>query len=783
MVIRRNAGALVALVAFSQLALTGCGLSRWWGETSRQVGISQAESRGPDCDELGKIFTSEESESERVLDCYTAKVDDVWKQVEGKEKESLSEDEIRTLVRKGIVTLPGNSEMTLNRIFTAKRLLGFQGPVTRAQLNDWVEWAKRNRSLARDLFQKFTREELFFSYADFEAGANLVASALDKMNWSMDSHDFSYTLMTTMDIHDRDIRGAFTPAAEVGINFLNMICPTFRERDVWSTSDLASCVRLMSRHFRSGGAWFEFLLNRTHDMSLGQMVAIKQALDNLDKSVEGWFRQPNLTPVYPSRWTELARRMGAKPPENFFDSLRVLRRFNSRTNEETIYPEAMIRFYEIAAQTQRHILGGITHYINAVKRGECVDPKTTYWTDCALKDHERASRESDPINLALKVKNLNHGQKSAPLNGRQFSRIMLFHKVAAQIIIAFHDDRDPNFITTDLGDDNDKLVQLITIGVTSAETIEQFFGNMRKKLQHLPITENDSFLHRHWNIAGFARLIAMSSDILVKRSNNERDILSSLLANLIYISPSSVALDQLAVTAILTTIDALPQYRDSYLAPAGALPATELSMVNLYNVRIKRERETQEWMVHRDSLMRNLPAVLKTSFPRTYEACMRFGFERSCGVALDKILSQPKPGSEYIHASDLDIITIIGIGMEGVIDACDRDGDSRLSINFFDGADELDCGFDLTQGIVRRLIDSRILEMSDGERSKAAAILGFVNSTSVTRVMGKIAMARGTTEGMALRMPLFWRYDHATLGSMFGLVADIADPDRARAAR
>jgi len=44
-------------------------------------------------------------------------------------------------------------------------------------------------------------------------------------------------------------------------------------------------------------------------------------------------------------------------------------------------------------------------------------------------------------------------------------------------------------------------------------------------------------------------------------------------------------------------------------------------------------------------------------------------------------------------------------------------------------------------------------------------------------------MVRGTKRNLLLHWPLFWIYDDASIGSMFGLVSDVMDSSKAKRAR
>lgn len=790
--IRKSGKFLLAAAVLT--STSACSLRSWWGEKPKEPESIQAPQSGNGCPEASRILdAATDEESSAAYECLAANLSDAWNQVEGERRLELSDAEIATLIRKEVLKISGDRDKALKRILTAKKLLGFGATVSKQQLDEWIAWARLYRPEIRRLYQRFTDKSSRTRYADIHSAAQLAASALQKIDLRMEPEEMAQSMVTLLDIQDRDFRLASSPAAELGVNLLNMLCPTFSEKDVWDFKATASCLQLGAEHFRPGAAWIEFMLNPVDDMSPQQVMAIKKSITALTIQVKSWFEQPSLSPLETARIIELSRRMGAKPPENLIESLRVIRNFKGQSTEETIYPEAIRYFFDITVQAQLPILDGMPLFVDAVRSGNCREPDTKYWTDCVLKDYGRASKESAAIDLALRVKSTRHGITAAPLDGRTFSRIMILHALSGKIIDVFDDidngSRD-YLISTDLDDEQDELVQLITIGVTAGETVSRFIDNFSRKLRHLKVPDESSLNLSRWDVKGFARLVTMTNEILVRRTPEEHNVLEKVVANLVNLFPGSnkLFLDQLALTAVLATVDALPQYRHAYLHPEGfraEFASREPEMpksahANAYQIELVPEPETEDFLVERASLIKNLPKILKDQFPRTYAACNKFGFDRSCGMTFDELLPAAPAGSRFIHANDLDLLTIVAVSMEGVIDSCDSDGDAKLSVDLFDGNDELDCGFHRVKDVVQRLIESRILNVKAADARRAKFLLNAVNSVFLTRIAGKVALVRGTTKNLVLNYPLFLFYRTATMGSMYGLVADIANPDRAR---
>lgn len=757
----------VAVAAF----FTGCSLSRWWGESSQPPVVVRLPDSGPLCPELGNLITGSDEESAATFQCITSQLEKVWSQLEGNRPDVLTESEIGTLVHNGLIHLQGSREAALQRVLIAKRILGFSGDVTRRKLDGWIRWARVHLPVARRLYRLISKREEKILYGDVEEAMQLSASLLQRLDLNLDSATFTDTLLTLFDIRDPQLRHVAPAASEAAINLLNMVCPTFKAKDTWESKSMATCIRLAQNRFPIAARWVEFLLNPVHDLSQYDVRAIKASLDGLSHQLKTWFLNPALSPAYVSRWMKFSIVMGAFPPDNFSEALKVIRKFKGQSTEDAIYPEAFPYIFDTIAQSQTMILEGMSYFIKAVQEKQCKDPATDYWTRCALSEESLSKIASPEIKRALQVKSTKHGINVSPFNGENFSRIMLFHSIAGRVIEVFNtSDKKQKFpvISTDLNNEQDDLVQMITTCYGTAKTLDRFYDNLKGKIEGKAIPIAPAVDLTRWDIKGLARLLTLTNDILVRRTPEEHSFFKGLLSHLTNVFPGSskLFLDQLAVTAIITTLDSLVDYRRPFVE---SIQREIIPYVPGYQA------------IDRKELFKNLPDALKKEFPRTFAGCDHFGFEKSCGISFDEILSDPPKGSDQIPARELDILILIAISMEGIVDSCDFNQDSKLSWRVLDGDDELDCGFSRSKDILERLIESKIVELKTLDQAKAALILKTVNSTFLTRIAGKVALIRGTSEYLFLNLPIFFTMGDADLGSMYGLLADTADPDRARA--
>lgn len=784
----KNRDTLFTLACLSLLMHSSCSLHRWWGEApvSPQT-IAQSSSNESACPEVSAIFGPDENESIRTFECYAGQLEKAWDQVEGPAPDEISEKQLKTLLRRGVIETPvgTSTDDFLSRLIVGKKILGFKGNITKKGFQDWLTLAREQRPLFRKLYQTYITEGEAIGYAPVRDALHGVAQALGKMGWTMDSRELGESVVELLGISDSDLRSAAVPTAEAAINVLNMVCPTFSRPDVWETKQMASCLLNALDQFEDGAPWFEFLLNRTYDYSIKQAQLIHRSLSRLSKKIHIWFKSPNLAPIYTDRWIRLAKRMNAEPPASLLDSLKVIRQFGGRSNENEIYPEAVIYLFDIVKDAQMPILEGMLYYVHAAANGQCTEPDVDYWTRCALKNYEKVRYVSPAFDLALQVKNIRYGQHASPLNGYAFSKIQILDQIAKRIIEVF-DQEGPNgkpdgLISIDPYNDREELLQLVTVVKNTRSTVVRFLDNIGRKLKHLPIEPDLPTADSTWSDAGFARLLTMTGEILVQRPKSDHDRLTGLIKNVTNLFPSNqkLWLDQKAITTILTTVDSFADYRKAYVTPIVESAMQDQSILSRLTSLVQKS-DDGDHLLDRQAVMHALPELLKSEFPRTYESCQAFGFQKSCYRVFDEILPGSKNNTETIHPNDLDIITLFALAMESLVDSCDRETnggfDNKLSWDLFDGEDELDCGFARSKDVVQRLIDSKILDLSAAESAAANLALELVNSTFITRVLGKVGLIRGKTDYLYLNLFIFWRYDDATIGSIYSFIGDIANP-------
>lgn len=774
--------------------LTSCSLKGLWGEKPKsELGVVRLEqSPGASCPDFTKILTGTEDESLKSFECWASQVDVLFSQVVGRSKDSLTDGEIATLVRKQIVQIPGDQETSLKTLFILKKFLGFGPELTKPKVENWVVILRNNRPYFRDLYHRWTGEKGKLFYSDVEALSQFFNTVLLEMNWVMTSEELGGVLDAVLQLHEFDFKNALAPAARVSINLLNGVCPTFSIKNSWNAKELADCLPLLTAHFKGTGPWFDFFMNSMSEFSTDRRKKITEALDVLTVQAEIWFNQPSLSVIQPDLWLALGSAMGAPSTEDFKKSFQLLEKFNPKSTGGVIHPSAMIRVLSIIKKYELALMGGLGYFFGAVEQYNCTDSNATKWYRCVPQALLAGVRDpkTDPqdLDLYLKVKNLHFGQNASPPNGKSYRKVMLFNVFASELISMFDEDHDGR-LSINWHNDKDEVTPILNMGVEGYQIALRFVDNLNRKVHHKPLNSGDSLLFRSLDLKGLANLITMTTHLLVlndPKSNGTLDDFDLVAPN------SSSYLDQTALTAVFTMMDSLSDFREAYIqnllnsqtGPGVDLPSPQDDVK-------AAAANPDAYIVLRESFIENLPEIMKQNFPRTYESCEKFGFTRSCGISFNKIIPPAigekigekiieKNRSGYIHVGDLDLLTLVAATMEGLFDNCDFNRDGKLTWTLI-GTDELDCAFLRGKDILTRMLDARIIQTSKEDEASTKLLLNMMNSVFVTRAAGKIAMVRGTTAGMILNIPLFMFYNGATFGSLYGLVSNILDPDQTNA--
>jgi len=763
------------LVGGMLLSASGCSFTQWWGEKPKAPGIVEMPDRGPSCPDVSLLLEGTDAQSRVALDCLEGQLGSLWTDVYGKTKGVLADEEVETLIKKKILGIPGDPEKAVKRFFAARRLLGLPTPLTKPSVESWLGLLKKYRPSIRRAYQAYQSNTV--QYQDIELVTEAFAAALRQMNWSLDAHELAREISSIFEIHDYDILNAFQAAGYVGVNVVNFVCPAAATRDFWNARELAACMEQVVQEFKVGEAWVNFAFGPLHVPSDRELAAIKYSLNGLAQRIDFWFSQPSLGELEVPRWVDLSQKLGINPPDNLLDSLDRVKLFNKKSSKRAIHPSLMISLFKVVKEWQEMVLAGVSDFSAGMERG----------------DFSEIRKRSPEVDLVLRVKNLRYGQKVAPLDNASFAWTLFYYVLSDRIIKVLDTDGDGR-INEDTTNQESDVVGLLSLGLKTYPVVHGFVANIFHKLNGEPFEDaRSSPILKTLDPEDLVRVMTMSHEVLVDRDLKERNEIVNLLDKLFYSYGSgSTVLDKKDLTAIMVLIDSFGAFRTSYtkiLQDRVSLSLESPDAKDEFGRDIPGADERKP-LVPRAFFREKMPELLAEAFPRTFEACKKFGFHRSCAVVFDEVLPNVDvalvdegvygPPQPMISINDLDLFTLIAAGGESLFDACDYNNNGKLSmsINWFKGHDELDCGFRQIKTFIGRLMSADVIQGTGTAKATAKSVLWVINSNFITRDWAKLALAQGST---GLFKPLFSPKFSAKLGALYGISAELLNKDRAKA--
>jgi hypothetical protein len=196
-----------------------------------------------------------------------------------------------------------------------------------------------------------------------------------------------------------------------------------------------------------------------------------------------------------------------------------------------------------------------------------------------------------------------------------------------------------------------------------------------------------------------------------------------------------------------------------------------------YDLPVKSEGTYR--YVDRKKIIEAFPKILFDHFPRLFNECLAWGFERTCGVVFDEILPNSLPGRKDLEVYEMDVISLSAVLIESMMNRCDRNSDDSLSGNPIDGYDEKTCMITVATALAKRLMKAGFIDQDH----QTEFLLKLTNHFFIAKWAAKAALARGTIKGLAwYAIPAAnWLTGPATLGSVLSVAAELMDPDKVKA--
>ncbi|MEK6578013.1 MAG: hypothetical protein AABZ55_02190, partial [Bdellovibrionota bacterium] len=788
---------LVLSLVLSSFA-AGCSQSKWWGEGRRRIVMLREKTTGKSCPSLDLLIKGSETESLAAFNCMHDQMAGIWKQIETEKNQFLSNDEIAILIRNKIINVPGDSERVISRLFAIVKLMGFKDGIDKPQLDKWLSWLENNRSKIRGLFQKATLFTEPLVYQDATDTAAAVSEALSIMNWEMTSEQLGKLILDVVEIKNpgntKYVENAVEPAGKIVREVLGMLCVELNQTPIhiWRVNEMGQCLVRLGRGLAPGAKWFEFVANKSYTTSPSELRLAREALDKLQTIVRDWLSDCNdlkqdspeaktcnrlraipLTTLHTENLIELSRAMGAPPPEHFLDDLELITYFPGGSTQKEITPRTLAVLLQVIRNWQVGLIDGISEYVQATQNKSCANDDADYWKNCVLRITPEIKEAHQSIAFAYKIKNQNWGTTAVPMDGYVFSKIMFFRAISGAMIDAkyFSFSGNPAAIESYI-EKNPKLnyvATFITAGLRMGDTFSRLIGNIKRQLNQEILFETSAgggLASSGIGISSLAALITTGSDLFVepdeKLARERENLLTDYLGRIGAGPVGPTLLWEDTTTAILSFADSLGRIKNSYIGIDSKTGAFKNGEMPSY---VKKSEYGDGYLIHRKIFMDPNPEgplgqAIRINYPRTYESCVKWGFEKSCAVALDEIVPNAYGHSEYITEGDLHVITLILSGVESLVDFCDYNHDGRIRTATQLGKyDELDCVFSRSTEIVKRLMDTNIIKWGVSQKFWLTSVMNVADLGFILRAPGKVLLARGAVDNPFLGFLTWWYHN------------------------
>jgi hypothetical protein len=711
------------------LNLSGCAdFKKIWGEAPppRKTVILKSETLPDFID----FFSDDDRIAESALTKYENFVLDSFDKLKGKEENRISIEEIKTLAKYGLAELSKDQKTSLARIDSALSLMGFKNGITRQQIQDLLRWCRENRIQAKAFYDTLIRSD----------PKDLTSSSLIEMlhftgsliqlggSDSLNPVQVSSLIKPWIPLQYPHAIQSLTSGIDLMISIFSSLCGDRVDANSWNAKKNGQCLITLTDHFQSTAPIFDLMFDRLNPIT--EKSALATANATFVYKVQNWIKDHH-HPRFPTqKVANFASDLDIPAPYNFLKLTEWIPKLNSASTPEYLSPGFFIDLSKMIQEWVNTLL--------KVTADSDQDPvcRSVQWRSCIFKGkYETADKLYNPEYATLiREKNLDF-----------IFKISFYDSIGDYLIQLFDDDQD-GVLQQDIKD-------LITIVIRLLDS-NSFTTNVFLRIQEKPIMpKNTDATLNSFRRQGLAEVAALAADLIPDQGNRQRSILKKLSSQVYDPKEHPVkTLDRLGITTFLYVYNLLENLREQFLIE--------------YPLDLQKVGAI-EW-VSRRKIVENIPRMLHDHFPRIYNDCLSWGFERTCGVIYTEVLAS-SPDNNLLEPVEMDILNLTSILLESMMNRCDRNKDDRISSNLIDGFDEKDCVISVSQALAIRLMNANIID----DEKKTRVLLRILNWLPPAKWMAKSAISKGTLKGLNANV---WK--DATLGSIMSLAAELMDPEK-----
>jgi hypothetical protein len=734
------------LVIFLMLSVPfqSCGiLKKFWGEAPPAPKVVTVE--GKSLPPIREVFSADEVASLAAWEAWKAELRGLFQQIRGQQDGLISVAEISTLARKGFVKISDDPETTQKQVASALRLFGFKDGITPKTVENLIHWFESHRVQARSFYRMaFAADasweglqsrdlvhlvELFGSFVSLGGGGSITAAEMNELilPWIPEQY-----------VH---ARAALESGLDLSIAFFASFCGDRVEVSKWNGRKVGTCLTDLLAHFESSAELIDFILGNIDPIR--HSSRLRQAAEEFTPAVESWLTG-HYHPLFPTgKVAKFAQTLEIPEPYAFFKLTEWIPKLNEQSNVRALSPTFFIDLARVASGWTKRVLD-ITQ---SQKPCEASD-----WKTCPFEGEYETAQKLYNAEYATLIRSKTLGF---------VSKIALYESVSQFLMSRF----DP----TKTGLASEGIKDLITVGIRLIDT-NAFAYNVINRILERPFTpSNAEASTQNVSRQGLSELAALAADLIPGRGKDRRGLLKKLQSQVH--DPAnelSYAMDELGITAFLYIFDLITHLRHEYIK----------------NLKYELIEEGPKTYVKRKDIVASFPKLLHDYFPRIYNECVEWGFERTCGVVMTEVLPSPLPGRDDLETYEIDLVTLTAVLLESMMNRCDRNGSDTIgSRRWFtlDGYTEKSCVIHVSASLTLRLMKANLVE--NNEQTKL--LLNLMRRVAPVRWAAKVALARGSLKGTGMIFralpPLSLFSSAASLGSIMSLAAEFMDPEKVKA--
>ena len=723
-------GTVLLLITIS---VEGCSVvKQFWGEAPPQRQTVQI--KGDPLPAFEKIFSANENEASQTLDAWRVSVRSSFSQIHGAHTDFLTLDEVAVLVRKGFLKLADDPEVSVERARSALTLIGFKNGVSASSIESLFEWIKINRLQLSSFYSLFIASaptgETGWTSGDLLSVLQLFGSFAELGGAEPLSQKEMVTLIQPwIPAHFVHAKAGVANGVDLAVSFFSSLCGDRVDPNLWNGKKIGVCIHDLTDHFKSSSPVFDFIFSQMNPIT--SRSSLKAASADFTHQISSWMEGHHHPPFMTEKVSQLADALSIPPPYAFFRLTEWLPKLNADSTPEKFSPSF---FNDLALLVQTWTNSFLTVTADQKTDEKCV---LTDWRLCEFTGTFEPADQLFSAEYAtlIRSKNLNYIYK-----------IALYDSVSGFLMQKL-----------DLEKDSVHIKDLINVTIRLLDS-NAFAYNVVNRILENPIdpsSAEDSTKNIHRE--GLAELAALGADIIPSRGKDQNFL--KRIKDQLYDGDKHIpyTLDRVGITAFIYVYDLLTSLRQDYL--------------DHYDLPIKVEGPNS--YVKRRKIVEALPRMLFDHFPRIYNECLDWGFERTCGVVFTEVLPSADPGRDDLQTYELDLMNLSAILLESMTNRCDRNNDDLFNYG------EKDCVISIAQALVNRLMKANIITPDPSTQR----LLGLINNVAIARWAGQTILTEGTTKAKWYRLiPPFSLFSGpASEGSVLSLAAQLMDSDKVKA--